>query len=145
MAKYQVECSVCGKSFERVLFGPGKDREWKLAQTQTCPECWEAEQAAARAKANAAAVEFGKSLPALDGSEKQIAWAEVLRKKAIERCEEFMKNTPISPDLPEVGILLPIIFEHFKKIPNAKYWIEKRDESPINCMMGDFKDWVFAK
>ena len=145
MAKYQVECRVCGKSFERVLFGPEKDRAWKLDQSQTCPTCWAAEQAARRAKINSDAAEFGKALPALDGSPRQIAWAEVLRKTAIERVEKFFAETPNYRELPEAGIILPLILKNYKEIPNARYWIETRYEYPVDAAMVDFKMDNFRK
>ena len=48
MAKYTVNCDTCGTSFERVLFGPSKDRQWKLDQRQTCTDCWKKDQRSAR-------------------------------------------------------------------------------------------------
>ena len=145
MAKYQVECCKCGESFERVLFGPEKDREWKLDQPQTCPTCWAAEQAARRAKINAAAKEFGKSLPALDGSEKQIAWAESLRKIAIEKVEKFFAENLDYQELPEAGIVLPLILKNFREIPSAKFWIETRNEYAADTAMEDFRMDNFRK
>jgi hypothetical protein len=144
MAKYQVNCSVCGSNFERVLFGPGKDREWKLNQPQTCPDCWEKQKIEKREKANAEAREFGKSLPALDGSEKQIAWAESLRKTAIEKVEKYFAEKE-NPELPEAGIVIPVIIRNYREIPNAKFWIENRDRYAVDVAIEDFQNFMFAK
>jgi len=83
MAKYYVTCEECETEFRVDLVGKVKDREWKLENyTWVCDECKEKkrqednEKAAEEAKAN--------GLPELQGSEKQVAWANTIRKQRIE-------------------------------------------------------------
>lgn len=145
MAKYKVECEKCGESFERVLFGPGKDREWKLSQPQTCPGCWEKQKAEARGKATAAARAFGESLPALEGSEKQIAWAESLRKVGIEKAEEKLKSIPDQPEAPEPGYYLELIIAKLRKETRCRFWIDTRDTGAFISIYNELKDSFFAR
>lgn len=102
MAKYQVT-HACGHIKTHSLFGKNKDREWRIARLESeyCSDCVEAErqkQNQMNAQKNA---EYG--LPELEGSEKQIAWAETIRrdavlnlevfKKFIDEGQEFLKNS----------------------------------------------------
>ncbi|NLZ19353.1 MAG: hypothetical protein GXY24_03680 [Bacteroidales bacterium] len=78
MAKYSVECPACNKSYTVQLYGPGRDREYKLNNWDwTCDACREKQRQEENAKA--AAENAAAGLPALTGTEKQIAWAETLR------------------------------------------------------------------
>ena len=145
MAKYQVECSVCGESFERVLFGSRKDREWKLNQPQTCTKCWCAARNAARAKANAEAKEFGKTLPALEGSEKQIAWAESLRKIGIEKAEEYAKSISDLPEVPESGYYVDLILTKLREEKDCRFWIDTRDTGAFYAIHDELINSFFKK
>lgn len=83
MAHYKVTFS-CGHTEEIQLFGKGADREGKIAyfeQSGICSECYKEKKQAEREAAEKAAAENvqGLELPALEGSEKQIAWAEKIR------------------------------------------------------------------
>lgn len=87
MAKYQVECPKCGENYTVSLFGPGRDRQWKLDNFDwTCDECKEKERQAENTKAAEANAAAG--LPSLTGSPKQIAWAETIRASKLENIEK---------------------------------------------------------
>ncbi len=78
MAKYSVECPVCGSTYAVQLYGPGRDREWKLENWDwTCDDCKEKARQEENQKAAMANAEAG--LPPLTGSEKQVPWAETIR------------------------------------------------------------------
>ena len=79
MAKYSVK-HTCGHISEVALFGPSKDREYRLDRMRenVCLNC----ENAANAERNAEA-----GLPALTGTPKQIAWAESIRAAAMARRE----------------------------------------------------------
>lgn len=88
MAKYDVTFS-CGHTAEVQLFGKVKDRQSRikwLEECGICPDCYRAqkekEKKEAEEKAAAEAKDFG--LAELQGSEKQIAWANKIRLAAIE-------------------------------------------------------------
>lgn len=83
MAKYEVTCPSCGAGYTVQLYGPGRDREWKLENWDwTCDECKEKARQDENARAAAANAEAG--LPPLTGSEKQIAWAETIRAQKLD-------------------------------------------------------------
>lgn len=76
MAKYQVTFS-CGHIEEMQLFGKVKDRERKIEYWERnglCSECYRKQQLEAATKK---AGEMG--LPELQGTEKQVAWAQKIR------------------------------------------------------------------
>jgi len=86
MSKYTIT-RKCGH--EEVINIVGKvserDRKAEWEEGRLCYDCWKAEQAAERAAESNAAAEEAKAegLPRLEGSEKQIAWAETIRAKML--------------------------------------------------------------
>lgn len=94
MAKYDVTY-ICGHSDTIQLYGPGRDREWKLAREESklCPECYKKHLDEERARQNAEAAEANQAagLPALEGTEKQIAWAESIRFNIQNKFKELIK------------------------------------------------------
>jgi hypothetical protein len=84
LAKYSVEHS-CGHTETVQLVGKHKDRERRIEWLENhavCSECYATKRDAERTAANAAAAQANAAaaLPELTGSEKQIAWAESIRK-----------------------------------------------------------------
>lgn len=70
----------CGHTGIVDIYGAVIDRARKaqyIGETEICPDCLRAERAAASLAAAAAAKAM--ALPSLEGSEKQIAWAESIR------------------------------------------------------------------
>lgn len=83
MAHYMVTCEECGKKYEVQLFGKMENREWHLEHdTHICVDC----TAKLRAKRNeeAAKANAEAGLPPLEGTPKQVAWAESIRVKMLE-------------------------------------------------------------
>jgi len=91
------------------LFGPGRERERKLAWLETvlCPAC----AAEAKAKQNAAASEkagreaAANGLPVLQGSEKQCAWAETLRAERMAKVTEMAERLQPKVEGDGIGIV----------------------------------------
>lgn len=86
MARYGVDYS-CGHRGEIALFGPMKNREWRLEKEKEnlCSDCHEkqlAEQGATAAQENAA-----NGLLSLHGTEKQVLWAERIRNTTMKLFE----------------------------------------------------------
>lgn len=99
MAWMYRECDGgCGKEAREQVYGKVKNRDWKFEQMKVlCEECREKEEQKKkeeREKANKEAAHRNEcqGLPQLEGSEKQIAWAESIRRKKIERIEEVRKE-----------------------------------------------------
>ena len=87
MAEYGVR-HACGHDEVHRLYGPGKERDRKIEwlETTICSECYKAQQAAARETASkqAAKANADAGLPALTGSDKQVAWAETIRRPVVD-------------------------------------------------------------
>lgn len=87
-------CDKCGKEEVRVqVYGKHKDRDYKLSTMRVlCEKCEKEEAKEIEEKRKSQNQEAAKKnqdagLPELQGSEKQIAWAESLRKELLETIE----------------------------------------------------------
>ncbi len=133
MAKYEIN-HKCGHANTVQICGPVKDRDRKEAwlASQDCPDCLNAARTAehdAENKASAVAnAEAG--LPDLEGSEKQIAWAETIR---VEILDSAAKRTPPKADLWAAFVAW------LKGQTAASWWIDRRDRD-INTQI--VNEWV---
>jgi len=145
MAKYNVTYS-CGHTETIQLYGNIEDRERKikwLSENGLCPDCYKKQKAAERA----VAIEFIKTecgiLPTLEGSEKQVAWAEDIRLNWLLEAKQFFKDhghdfvkvVETYRSLPEDKQLLVLksdIHEYSARLANslsnniAKFFIDNR-------------------
>lgn len=132
MAKYQITRS-CGHEEEVNICGPGKDRDRKAEWEgrKLCRDCYKAKMDAERAEASAKAAESNKGLPALEGSEKQIAWAETIRAKAIAEIDSFIARGEAAGELTdEQADQLAYLKTYRAEIAadtSCRNWIDKRD------------------
>lgn len=176
MAKYDVTYS-CGHSAVIQLFGPERDRQRRLEwyrNNGVCADCRAAErrrqyegQSKAAAEANAAA-----GLPDLQGSEKQIAWAEALRAPVVTALralatEKFFSNlgepVEVSPGMSrqyclprrpsrqarqECADALALLTDETINQVSAKWWIDNRALSGSPATIRDKADalrWVLGQ
>jgi hypothetical protein len=121
MAWPEIEMS-CGHTEQHQLYGPHKDRDRKAAGIAqgVCKEC----EAAARAEASRQAAHASRKegLPDLIGTERQIQWAETLRRTAIDAHWEIMDQ------IVKAGGKDP------RKTQRAAWWIDHRQDTRA--------DWV---
>lgn len=124
MAWYEVT-HKCGHTKRHQLYGPGSSREWRISkfEEELCEDCYAAHLAEENAKAAAENLENG--LPSLKGSEKQVSWAETIRKKILDSLEPLYKEvdeeaTPEEKNLFEAAINLLMSKE------SASWWIDRR-------------------
>ena len=91
MAKYTIKYA-CGHEGTVDLFGKSKTREYEIKRLEKgdCPEC----EARLTAKENAAFAEE-RGLPELVGTERQVQWANTLRRTKLDACEYFIENNII--------------------------------------------------
>ncbi len=132
MAKYNVTYT-CGHTDTVQIYGPGRDREWKLAREESklCPECYKKHLDEERARQNAEAAEANQlaGLPQLEGTEKQIAWAESIRKSMIDHIIEYYISQitdEAKAEHPEEYELVMKAFEAIKQHTDASWWIDNR-------------------
>jgi len=126
----------CGCEGRVNVTGPSKDRKWKSESlfSRSCEDCYKKERSETIAKENAAAEQASKEmeLPDLQGTEKQIAWANTLRLKVIEVFETMTDEA--FKKCQDVGKLQGLTMDSFLKIKhyildnqtNASYYINNR-------------------
>lgn len=142
MAKATATCTCCecGKSFtaSRILATRAQANNWEawaVSNIIECDECRakarEEEKAVANANAKAAAKEF--ELPELQGSEKQVSWANTIRiayfksySKIIAKYAELVASK--RQQCEEEFKLFSEVGDHlFSTKTAASFWIENRD------------------
>lgn len=128
LIKYQ-----CGHEGYVSLFGPGSQRERKISWLENnciCPECQkkenqtESENAAQFAKEN----EWAE----LIGSEKQIKWAETIRKNMYDKAMKAVEGF-VAQEMPEESIdqYVEIVETAMTMLNRASEWIDHRDDRDI--------------
>lgn len=133
MAKYIVT-RACGHEETIALFGPHRDREWRLEKVEPnklCYECWQAEVARQREEANREAAEAAKELglPELVGTEKQVAWASTIRKEKLDGIERHFAQTVRMGDV--ISARLQAAAHRIRQKTEASYWIDRRNSHYI--------------
>lgn len=103
----------CGHTEDIVVYGKRADRERRIAwlESQLCAECW------AREKAEQSAA---SGWAALEGSPKQIAWAEDLRSETMTAIDALKTRTE-----DEAGRKARVI-AYLGGITSAAWWIDNR-------------------
>jgi len=124
MAWEYVNCAECNEEYRVQMYGKIKQREWKVENWNgICDDCKEQLRQQELKDAQAAAQEI--DLPALEGSEKQIAWAEKIRIQLVEKFNETAKK---AADGGAANLNKAIeAFEKACENPSASWWIDYRD------------------
>jgi hypothetical protein len=135
MAKYEVNFS-CGHTETVNLIGKHKGRERKIEwlKTQMCYACYQDVKQSIREKELEAAKEQAEKsgLPELLGSEKQVAWAETIRKNALASAKNAFVTDEDFDKLPkeykenDVMNILKNARKQLETEVSAKWWIENR-------------------
>ena len=118
MAWYEITYA-CGHVADVQIYGKAADRERKIAflERGICKECWRAEQSRKEAeKAQEVAQVFG--LVALEGSPKQIAWANTIR---AELFSEYGDQLKAATDEKTRNFMKFLVGQS-----SAKYWIDRQ-------------------
>lgn len=131
-------CNRCGREFtvHKTVCNSGAKESfirWAESNIKVCRDCEHAaqsEQAAAAAKA--------AGLPDLQGSPKQIAWAESIRAEKLEALNRYMQETvqdakdnsnwPES-QITELAEILAGLIQEAKAFTSAKTWIDWRGDT----------------
>jgi hypothetical protein len=118
---------ACAHRAVHNLTGPGRQRDsrevWLAGQP--CRDCLNAAETAVAAQANA-------GLPALTGTDKQIAWAETLRAKALAELDAVLDKLAKGeqpPPTPETAYILEGLHAAvaaLKAQTQARVWIDNR-------------------
>jgi len=146
MAKYTVTYR-CGHKGEVQICGPQKDRQGKAdyEATKLCKTCWQADQDASRAAANAEAAEAAQTAgrPELQGTEKQVAWATTIREnKALEFATAQVNAAKAGPEC--AGIFEAIAGRILAQTA-ASWWIDRRDETATRLLRAEATETELAR
>ena len=134
IARANCTCATCGKAFEvRVHRSTSREarsfEEWAAEHITECDDCKAARIQAAHDAENAEAAKAAQEMgyPELKGTEKQAAWANTIREKALALLQEKC----LAPDVPEKYMYIRLAYEPSKALllgmRQAAWWIEHRN------------------
>ena len=137
MAKYDVTYS-CGHSGVVSLVGPTRDRQRKLvwyAAAGLCPECYRAtkEEERQRLAAAAAAEAQEIGLRPLNGSEKQIAWAETIRQGRMSTAYDQLMG--VGQHYPQFVGQIEGCLLWLRDQVSAEWWIDHHHEDTLGLLV----------
>lgn len=128
------KCATCGSEFEKITIKRNRREAdswetWAASYYDECDECRQKRLAAEREEESRKAAEDAAelNLPKLEGSEKQIAWAERIRMEFIQSADKEIQATA---ERPQSSRMLVSELESFKewilRKTEASWWIDKR-------------------
>ena len=136
-AKVRMTCADCGAEYwaEKACHNRSEANsweEWMSGQEGCCPACYAKRMAAKRdaeraeATARAAEQSAAHNLPALTGTEKQVAWATTIRVQALN--EALARHNGSLDNLNDVGRqVLAAAMAHMPT--GASWWIDRRADA----------------
>ena len=124
---------ACGHTCKIDLFGKKETRDWiaKQKENELCPECYAEERKKEKLKMQQKNLEDG--MPMLSGSEKQVLWAEEIRRDFLKKfdrvLEELHEGFDKDPQLAQalMDIVVDLQEEYFG-CSSASWWIEHRED-----------------
>ena len=131
MAKYTITHS-CGHTVEHQIYGSNskgeRDRKIEWLESTPCSECYKAEKMEKTAQTNSNA-----NMAELEGSPKQIAWAEDIRAKALFIIDVIQKQIDEGKGTSELYIkqrdAMQAAINEVREQSSAKWWIDHRNEN----------------
>lgn len=116
----------CGHEGRVNICGPTKNRQWLADRrfSDMCEECFSKYLEEKRENENQKAAELAKEmeLPELSGTPKQVAWANTLRQRLIQKFEDELTDLGLSTE--ELKLVLTHILQTKK---SAKFFIENQN------------------
>ena len=102
MASITTKCDQCGKHFKKSVKKSSREQanDWEILALQekwSCAKCYkkQVEERWRSTNKESARVAAEKGLPKLKGSEKQVAWAETLRKEFVTYIEKTVEKIKV--------------------------------------------------
>ena len=143
----------CGCEGRVNIIGPSKDRDWKKqrAFSKECDKCYREKLEKARELDNKRALELAKEmeLPELEGTEKQVAWANTIRQSLIDKVASFIGKGDLGSfdneakqrikDINNISVVLDYVID--KKV-SAEFWINNRESIKWDNIEFIFKDYI---
>jgi hypothetical protein len=142
MAWYDIKYS-CGHQGREQIYGKSSSREWLIDKKsgELCPECYKAELERKHVEESKQAAlvnqeEYG--LPPLEGTERQVQWAEVVRRKIVDELQKVVSG------IGDQNENKPYAVEASQQImsqSSAHWWIENRDRD-IRSLVVEFGEQI---
>ncbi len=131
MAQYTMSYQ-CGHTEGVQLYGPAKDREWRLkaARERECKDC--ARKSHEGDNTEAAVLSRVEGLPRLVGTPSQVSYAESVRRTKIAELDALMAQVAAAPQAQEEPSLLRLygkLADLVRRQPEARYWLDGRNSS----------------
>ncbi len=119
----------CGHMSEVQLYGTSAERDRKAAwmRTTPCLKCERGEQVSVATEANA-------GMLALVGSEKQVAWAETIRAKAMSKLKAARADYAAQGAPADQIALFDAAMAKVAAQAIASWWIDHREDGAIALM-----------
>lgn len=134
--KYEIT-HTCGHEITHDLTGKVRDRDSRMTWLKMQP-CLACKNAAENAQAAAAAAAAG--LPALVGTDRQVAWATTIRQRLIDSCGTFMADriAAVGRQYPDqvagVVAVRDAMQSWLASQTVASWWIDRRDSQPVQIL-----------
>jgi len=131
MAQYQVT-HTCGHSETVQLYGPSKERERRLTwlRSQSCLDCKRASHEGEARESRILSQMEG--LPRLDGTDRQIAWAETIRRDKLTETAAMLaqlRADPQAQEEPSQMLAIDAAERALRAQRSASWWIDHRTDS----------------
>lgn len=123
MIDLRIKCESCGEVFRHRKACQNRDaaadyEDWAREHITVCPTCYRYGMERLDMQKNAEIISAkGVTLPEIDGTEKQIKWANKICMEAVAHVCAALR--------PE-GI--PMVQERLNTLTDARWWIDNRDE-----------------
>ena len=131
---------ACGHSEKVAIYGPYAQRDAALERekAKVCAACYAAQKDQARQQAAQAAAEQAQAagLPALQGTEKQVAWAEQIRAQAIQAVDALLAQQGEAQREDPRWARLEAAVAALRQQAAAAWWIDNRGNG------ADAKAWI---
>lgn len=131
VAKAECTCKTCGHTFEVRTYKANRREAdsfeaWAAENIIECNDCAKARKEAQHAEENAKAAQIANEneYPELQGTEKQIAWANTIREKAMATIEEYYNNSKRDGEMYQYQ-KQAVISVTLSRV-NASWWIDHR-------------------
>lgn len=137
MAQYGVTHS-CGHTEDVALFGPHRERERKMdwMRSRPCTDC--AADSHMTANQQAAAANSAEGLPSLAGTDKQISWAESIRREKMAELTAVVTSIHTAASNPDVNTMdVARLLEAANAVraqSSAAWWIDHRRDDAQHLM-----------
>ncbi len=142
MARAICKCAKCGNEFEVSAYRPNRRdansfEAWAVDNITECDDCRNARKQAQRdeenRKAAAAAAEMG--YPELEGTEKQVAWANSIRESTISTLREHYLDPDAQERRPHYPMVYAFLVRKLLTRKSAGWWIEHQAYGDIRSIV----------